>query len=397
MSIKAAPGHRSKGRMVRVTIAVVLGLALLIGIVYVRAFLTLDSSTFSRALVWFDADVDDYLRFPARRIDAPTDHYVYEKGPGYPSGLPDDVVLPTGNDHLESFLRATETTAFIVVADDRLIYEQYFNGYGHDSTQTSFSVAKSFASALVGIAISDGVIALDDPITDYIPELTARSAAFERITIRHLISMSSGLGYEEQGTPWSDDTETYYAPDLRELALTDSEIVGPPGEQWHYNNFNPLLMGMILERTTSKHVAEFMEASLWHPLGAEADASWSLDSQASGFEKMESGINARAVDFAKLGSLYLHQGEWNGERILPASWVRESTAVSDEHDPSSAYGHWWWTYRDAELGDYFAARGNKGQFIVVIPERDVVIVRHGRDFGGVDDWVGVIADIARSV
>jgi CubicO group peptidase (beta-lactamase class C family) len=378
-----------------------------VSIVYVRALLTLDSSTFSRAIVWFDADVDDFRRFPARRINAPPDAYVYEEGPGYPSGLPDDVVLPGGYDDLESFLLSTETTAFIVVKQDHLLYERYFNGYDHDSTQTSFSVAKSFASAIVGIAVEDGVFALDDSITDYIPELKERGRGFERITIRHLISMSSGLRYEEQGTPWSDDTETYYAPDLRELALTDTAIVEPPGEHWHYNNFNPLLMGMILERATSQHVADYMEARLWQPLGAEADASWSLDSETSGFEKMESGINARAIDFAKLGSLYLHEGKWNGTRILPEGWVRESTAVSHEHDrlplqgtddrSSPAYGYWWWTYRDEELGAYFAARGNKGQFIVVIPERDVVVVRHGRDFGGVDDWVGVIADMARSL
>jgi CubicO group peptidase (beta-lactamase class C family) len=390
--------HRRKvPRLVKIAGAVALGLASLVGIVYVRAFLTLDSSTFSRALIWVDADVDDFKRFPPRPINAAADPYVYEKGLGYPSGLPDDVALPGGHDDLESFLRSTETTAFIVVKGDRLIYERYFNGYDHDSTQTSFSVAKSFASALVGIAIQDGFIALDDPITDYIPELKARDARFERITIRHLISMSSGLRYEEQGTPWSDDTETYYAPDLRELALTDTEIVGPPGEQWHYNNFNPLLMGMILERATSQQVAEFMEERLWQPLGAAAAASWSLDSEASGFEKMESGINGRAIDFAKLGSLYLHEGEWNGTRILPASWIQESTAVSDEHNPSPAYGYWWWTYRDDDLGDYFAALGNKGQYIVVIPERDVVVVRHGRDFGGVEDWVGAIADIARSM
>ncbi len=399
-------GRRQARRWVKVCIAAVVVLASLVGIVYLRAFLTLDSLTFSRALVWVDADVDDFARFPARRIHAPPDPHLYEEGPGYPSGLPDDVALPGGDD-LETFLRSTDTTAFIVVERDRLLYERYFNGHDHDSTQTSFSVAKSFSSALVGIAIHDGDIALDDPITDYLPELKERDARFERITIQHLISMSSGLRYEEQGTPWSDDTETYYAPDLRKLALTDTEIVGPPGENWHYNNFNPLLLGMILERATSQHVAGFMEERLWQPLGAEADASWSIDSEASGFEKMESGINARAIDFAKLGSLYLHEGEWNGKRILPASWVRESTGMSEGHDPlrleatddrtSPGYGYWWWTYRDDELGDYFAARGNKGQFIVVIPERDVVVVRHGRDFGGVEDWVGAIADIARSL
>jgi hypothetical protein len=393
---RSARRRRRSRRWVKVAGAVAIGLVSLVGIVYVRALLTLDSSTFSRALIWVDADVDDFRRFPARRINAPADPYVYEEGPGYPSGLPDDVVLPGGYDDLESFLRSTETTAFIVVKRDHLLYEHYFNGSDHDSTQTSFSVAKSFGSALVGIAVDDGIIGLDDPLTDYVPELKERDARFEKITIQHLISMSSGLRYEEHGTPWSDDTETYYAPDLRKLALTDSEIVGPPGEHWHYNNFNPLIIGMVLERATSQHVAEFMEERLWQPLGAEADASWSLDSEASGFEKMESGFNARAIDFAKLGSLYLNDGEWNGTRILPATWVRESTAVSDEHDPSTAYGYWWWTYHDDELGDYFAALGNKGQFIVVIPERDVVVVRHGRDFGGVD-WIGAIADISRSL
>jgi CubicO group peptidase (beta-lactamase class C family) len=378
-------------------VGVILGLVVLVGGLYLRAYLTLDTSTFSRAIIWVDADVDDYKRFPSRAIDASSNPYVYEEGAGYPTGLPDSLPLPGSHEDLDSFLRSTETTAFIVVQGDRLIYEQYFNGSDHNSTQTSFSVAKSFVSALVGIAIDDGVIGLDDPITDYIPGLTERNGGFENTTIRHLISMSSGLRYEENGTPWSDDTETYYAPHLRELALTDTEIVGPPGELWHYNNFNPLLMGIILERATSQHVAEYMAEQLWQPLGAEADSSWSLDSEASGFEKMESGINARAIDFAKLGSLYLHEGEWNGRRILPAEWVRESTAVSDEHDPSSAYGYWWWTYRDDDLGDYFAGRGNKGQYIVVIPSRDLVVVRNGLDFGGVEDWVGVIADIARSL
>jgi CubicO group peptidase (beta-lactamase class C family) len=381
----------------KVTLIVLLGLGLVVGAVYVRALLTLDSSTFSRAIIWLDANVDDYKRFPSRRISAPTNAYTYEKGTGYPSGLPKDVLLPDESSDLDSFLRDTETTAFIVVEDDRLIYEKYLNGYDRTSTQTSFSVAKSFASALVGIALNEDVIGLDDPITQYIPELEARDARFADITIRHLISMSSGLRYEEQGTPWSDDTETYYAPDLRELALTDTEVVVPPGEHWHYNNYNPLLMGMILERATSQSVAEFMEEKLWQPLGAEADASWSLDSKASGFEKMESGINGKAIDFAKFGSLYLHEGKWNGQRVLPSSWVRESTAVSYQPYPTSGYGYWWWTYRDAELGDYYAARGNKGQFIVVIPDRNIVVVRHGLDFGGVDDWVSVIADIARSL
>jgi hypothetical protein len=204
------PGRRrhKARRWVKVAVAVAVGLAALVGIVYVRAVLTLDSSTFSRALIWVDADVDDFRRFPSRRIDAPADPYVYEEAPGYPSGLPPEVEIPSGYDGLESFLRSTETTAFIVVARDRLLYEHYFSGHDHDATQTSFSVAKSFASALVGIAVDDGVIDLDDPITNYIPELKERGPGFERITIRHL------KGLQERG--------------LAALVLPDQGVFMPP-------------------------------------------------------------------------------------------------------------------------------------------------------------------------
>lgn len=366
--------------------------AVLVGGVYLTAWLSLDVSAVARAIIWRGADVDDYRRFPARTIEAGDAPFRYETGPGYPDGLPADVA--PGQADLAAMLSASRTTAFIVVKDDELVYERYFNGHGRGSIQTSFSVAKSFNSALVGCAVADGFVSgLDDPVTRYVPELLQRDERFARITIRHLLSMSSGLRYVESGTPWGDDAATYYAPDLRALGLQHTEIVEPPGRRFHYNNFNPLLLGMVLERATGKPVSTYLSEKLWKPLGAEVDATWSLDSANSGFEKMESGINARAIDFVKLGSLYLAGGSWRGRRLVPAAWVAESTRYSAETDSSLDYQYGWWTYRREGLGDYFVARGNKGQFVFVFPRQRLVISRHGIDFGGVD-WMATIPAIA---
>ena len=144
------------------------------------------------------------------------------------------------------------------------------------------------------------------------------------ITLADLLTMASGLRYEESSFPfpWGDDTYTYYGTDLRSEALDRTEVEGPPGERWHYNNYNPLLLGLVLERATGESVSEQMSRRLWRPLGAASDASWSLDSDESGFEKLESGVNATALDYARFGLLFLHGGRWNGRRIVSRRWVR---------------------------------------------------------------------------
>ncbi|HKH36250.1 MAG TPA: serine hydrolase, partial [Rubrobacter sp.] len=219
----------------------------------------------------------------------------------------EDIARESSNGSLEDYLDASGTTAFLVVHDDKLLYERYFDGYDERSMQTSFSMAKSFASALVGIAIDEGYIkSVDEPITTYIPELLKKDRRFKAITIRNLLTMSSGIKYEEGGfLPWSEeaeDTKTYYSTNLRKLAL-NCRIEGKPDEYFEYNNYNPLLVGLILERATGMHVARYMQEKLWKPMGMEADGSWSLDSTQDGFEKMESGVNARARDFARFGML----------------------------------------------------------------------------------------------
>ena len=151
--------------------------------------------------------------------------------------------------------------------------------------------------------------------------------------------MSSGLRYVEQSLPlpWGDDIDTYYGTDLRDLALNgDGDRAATRVSEWLYNNYNPLLLGLVLERATGTSVSDYMATRLWQPLGAEADATWSLDSEDSGFEKMESGLNAAPVDYARFGHLFLHGGEWNGTRIVSQDWVRARPRRRHERRPGGA-------------------------------------------------------------
>jgi len=145
------------------------------------------------------------------------------------------------------------------------VYERYFGGSSRETLHTSLSVAKSILSALVGIAIEEGLIeGVEDPVTDYLPELRRRDPRFERITLRHLLTMSSGMRYWETDLPWpfADDTYTYYGTDMRKIALDDTEIERPPGQEFLYNNYNPLLLGLVLERATGMSVSEYMSTRL---------------------------------------------------------------------------------------------------------------------------------------
>lgn len=237
-------------------------------------------------------------------------------------------------------MEGTATQAFIVIREDELLYEGYFGDFERDSIATSSSTSKSYLSALVGIAIGEGAIGSpDDPITDYLPELLARDERFRQITIQHLLDMASGIRYEENGFITGDDALTYYYDDLRALALERTEIDGPPGERWHYNNYHPLLLGLVLERSTGMPVADYLSERLWGRIGAEFPASWSLGSD-DGFEKLESGINARPIDFAKLGSLYLNGGAWGGQQVVPPDWVSASTSAAETVDHAAYYPPW---------------------------------------------------------
>ena len=369
-----------------------------------------------RIIAWQESDVHDYLNnFPQHRLEpAPTTYY-FDKALEEPriSKLFETALEV---DDFDTFLEETDTSAFIVIQNDTILYEKYFNGTQRDSLVTSFSVAKSFTSALIGIAISEGYInSVDDPITNYLPELAQRDPDFNNITIRHLLLMASGFDYQSfrPDVLNSDDIVTTYYPDQRQAALEFTKIIDPPGEYFQYNKYHPQLLGLILERTTNTSVTDYMQEKLWNPLGMEFSGSWSIDSEASGFEKMEAGVNARAIDFAKLGRLYLAGGNWNGTQVIPVEWVNESTQVDPSTQDSSYYpdeygqqifdsgrGYYkymWYGFMRGENQYDFAAEGDRGQIIYVSPHKNLIIVRNGDNYGiPGDEWLKLFYQITSS-
>lgn len=287
----------------------------------------------------------------------------------------------------------TETRAFIVIQNDTVIYERYFNGANRETVHPSFSVTKSFVSTLIGIAISEGKIgSVKDRVIRYLPELTGRG--LDQLTIKDLLRMSSGIPFEDFDNvfplllPFSDDPRIHYSTNLREVALGVRAGSEPIGATFRYNDYHLLLEGLILERVTGVTVSNYLQEKIWKPSGMAYPASWSLDSEADGFEKTEAGLNARAIDFARFGLLFLHQGQVDGKQIVPAAWVATATTPDPEDKRAWSvvpiwpqiggyYKYHWWGLRNADGTYDYMARGDLGQIIYVSPAKNAVVVRFG--------------------
>ena len=376
-----------RGRFVR-RVATAALLVLVAG--YAGAWLTTEQFGASRAVAWLEADTGDLHRFPARPV--PAGGPVLE----LPTGPPLDLAQLWGVADPRALLEQTDTAAFLVLQGGALRYEWYASDSGPGELRTSFSSVKSVVSTLMGLAIADGAVhSVDDSVTRYLPELLDKDPRFADITLRHLLTMSSGLRYVERPLPWSDDAQTYYGTDLRETALA-AEITEPPGRSFHYNNYNLLLEGLVLERATGRSVSEYLSQRLWRPMGAEAGATWSLDSDRSGFEKMESGLNALARDYARFGLLFAHGGRAEGLQVVPESWVRQATSPQAAGGPADFYAFHWWTRAGRGMplpAGHVLAQGNFGQFVYVAPDRDIVLVRLGDEYG-TEDWPQRLAQLA---
>lgn len=381
------------------------------------ALALLTGCTYSyRYVFWNNSDIGDYRKFPARNVEnaPPVFHFKDAADSGaFKQALPKAEFQRNGKTVVmdwEKFLESTGTTAFIVIKDDAILYEGYFNGYRRDSINVSFSVAKSYTSALVGIAIDEGLISsVHDPVTKYLPEL--KKNGFEKITIRNLLMMNAGVKWSDMPFPWSDDPKHYYHSDLRKLLLNLDKFESKPGEYFHYDSYYPLLMAMVLDRVTGMSVSKWTEEKLWKPLGMEFPASWSLDSEIDGIEKTGSSINARPIDYAKFGRLFLNKGNWNGKQIISESWVAESTSRdrSVEHKdyykkqklfstkPYLYYKYFWWGITNTDTEYDYTGIGHLGQFIYVSPAANVVIMRNGKELGGVDFWPDIFRDIAKKL
>jgi CubicO group peptidase (beta-lactamase class C family) len=291
---------------------------------------------------------------------------------------------------LVDYLEKRQVRAFLIVKDDTILYERYLRGYGPGTLSSSFSVAKSVTSALLGIAIANGSIrSLDDLATDYVPEL-ARNPAYQGVTLRHLLAMESGISYTRTNGKMlhdlrSDDARFFYTTN-REGALLAQRREDPPGVRWAYKDSDAEALGWVLARATRKSLAQQLEEEIWRPMGAEHDASWDLDHR-DGSESASSGLNATARDFARLGRLYLDGGASRGVSIVPSEWVAASTTRdTSRHEPEVVtwwqmqHQHYWWVpMQNWEAERDFFADGSRGQRIYVHPRSRLVIVQLAND------------------
>lgn len=292
---------------------------------------------------------------------------------------------------------AINTEGLIIIRRGYIVGEAYMNGFGPDDRHESYSVAKSFLGAVVGIAINRGVIgSADDPVSQYMTQWQAPGvpAVKRRITIKHLLTMSSGLQWDEgeyYGDNRTDDIFLIIQTGDYVQYMLDKASEYEPGTRWRYSSGDSILLSGVLQEAAGMSTFEYAREHLFNPIGIP-DVNWYSDN--AGHTVGGWGIEATLREYAKFGYLYLREGQWDGQQVVPAEWVRESLSpVSQNID---FYGYQWWlapvfdNYRDYGIPDgMFLAWGIYTQQIFVIPELELVIVRLGEDldFNGNDAWV----------
>jgi CubicO group peptidase (beta-lactamase class C family) len=294
----------------------------------------------------------------------------------------------------DELLEDNETRAFLVVRDDAIVYERYFHGFSAATELPAFSMTKTVSAVLIGRALATGLLpSLDRSVVEFIPEL-AQKGGYPQVTLEELMRMTSGIDFDEDSI---QSVRFYYSTDLREL-MYSYPVRWPPGKHYLYGSVNMQLLWDVLHRRLGGDtVSHYFETEVWGPLGAERNASWSLDSKSQGVEKFFGGFNATARDYARIGLLYLHGGELFDRAILPPEWV----ATSLSPDPIAGLVHttdgWvrrgryqWFLTRD---GRAHFGKGYKGQYLFVVPEKRVVIIRFGEGYGDVN-WTSLFLQIA---
>jgi len=274
---------------------------------------------------------------------------------------------------LNSINQERETKAFLVIKNDSIIYEKYFDGYNESSKSNSFSMAKSIVVTLLGKAIMDGDIkGLDQPVSDFFEEYKTGFGA--SLTVGNLASMSSGMKWNEKYYSIINiTTESYFSDDLRALIL-NQDIIKTPGDKFRYSSGDTQLLGMIIEKATNSTITDYATNNFTVPMGFESQALWQLDSEESGMEKVYCCFASNAKDFARFGKLYKNHGKWNSQVLLDSTFIQK--AINPVFEKSPYYGYGWWLY-EFENKKVYSMRGHRGQFVIVIPEDDLIIVRLG--------------------
>ncbi|MCK9611500.1 MAG: serine hydrolase [Bacteroidales bacterium] len=340
--------------------------------------------TTGRVLLNGKITVDDYKIFENRKIDTGNKNsYFYEK----PNNdklqclIPDNL-NPEKLNSVEEILVSDKTVAFIIIRDDTIMYEKYFEGHDKNSVVNSFSVTKSIVSVLIGIAIEEGFIHnVNDVITDYIPELKGKG--MDNISIADLLNMRSGIIFNRGFLIPVNNEATYFVSKnlLKNLRFIYKQK--NPQTMFEYASINTTLLGNILISTTGKSLSEYLQEKIWQPLGMESPAYWSLDSYKSGFEKPFCCINAVVRDFARFGRLILNDGKWEGRQIVPEEWIKKCTTPAIEEQ--NEYSYHFWLFNN----NTFYANGFLGQYVFINPNTNTIIVRIGNTDRKVD-WLNLI-------
>ena len=350
--------------------------------------------TYGRMLRHGFSGVDDYTFFPGRTLDRSPQPFSF-RDETHAGRVPERVNVP---DHagvdLEALLRANDTRSFLVIKDDALVYERYFSGGSRDGISLGFSTTKSVVALLVGCAIDDGLIgSVDDPLTRYVPELRGRG--FEAVTLRRLLMMTSGLDYCESDNPFGLHPYLYYCEHCLDREVLQFKLAEPPGRRYVYKSGDNLLLALALRRALrGETVTAYLQRRVWNRLGMEHGGIWSTDGEQ---EKSWCCLAATARDFAKFGMLYLHGGQWGGQQVVSADWVRSAAAVSEADGASWQYQFGWWhPFRNRS---HYTMVGHLGQFVYVNPDTRVVVVRLGRSWGrfSLQQWWEMLASVSEVV
>ncbi|MDO6759811.1 serine hydrolase [Tamlana sp. 2_MG-2023] len=262
------------------------------------------------------------------------------------------------------------TVAFLIIKNDSIWYENYHEDFNKNSKTNSFSMAKSITTALLGKAIMEGDIkSLDQPVSDYYPQY-----ANTNVTVGDLASMASGLDWVESYTsPFSVTARANYDDDLAETIL-NQKVVEAPGKAFKYLSGNTELLGMVIEKATGQTLSNYLSESFWQRMGATDDALWQVDDSEHRLAKAFCCISSNARDFARFGKLYKDYGKWEGKQLLDSAYVVKSITPRFKEGPE--YGYGWWL-KEQNNKDFFMMRGHLGQYVIVQPEDNVIIVRLG--------------------
>jgi CubicO group peptidase (beta-lactamase class C family) len=269
------------------------------------------------------------------------------------------------------------TIAYVIIKNDSIWFEEYYDGFGEDSKSNSFSMAKSYVSGMLGKAIMEGYIkSLDQPVCDFLPAFCEGKAA--KMTVGDLSSMSSGTDWvEAYYSPLSITTRAYFDDDLSKV-INGLKVVNEPGTAYKYASGDTQMLAMVIEKATGKNLYTYLEESFWKPLGSENATLWQVDSETHDLVKAYCCIASNAKDFARFGKLYKDHGKWNGKQVLDSAFIAKS--IKPRFPSSPEYGYGWWLKK--HLGkDFYMMRGHLGQYVMVQPEDNVMIVRLGHSKG----------------